>query len=187
MKALLVIGSLFLTLGAQAAQAVRIEVRTNSGTLVLPYDIDKAEVSLDLGEKVETIKVLGMKKEVEVDQLFETSVTLQNEGPRWDLLDWKHGYTEAVPLVKQGSGYKAIRVPVSDKTLAFPEASLGELVAQVEKSGASKNFLDLARACKSLRTESCSIGVSQQIFQIGEKTKLYGIKKQIIFKIPMGC
>jgi hypothetical protein len=187
-KFFIFLASLTLFSNALAAEAV-IKIYTNSKTIELPYEsLEEARFTLGLGETVDRIEVVGSSFEIEAEQIFETSVSVQDEGPHWDLTSWKHGYTEAVPLVKSREGFKTLRVPIEGKGLPFPKVTHKEFIKEVKRTGAPAGLAKSAGTCKDVRTYPCDVGVSRVEFLIGEKAVLHGtIKKKIVFVTPMGC
>ena len=65
-----------------------------------------------------------------IEQRYETSLTIMNEGPHIDLLDWKHYISERKEL-ETGDGLTFLSKEVSSEE--FPEVSQTEIVKTVRK------------------------------------------------------
>ncbi|ENA1795703.1 hypothetical protein ABF176_002550, partial [Flavobacterium psychrophilum] len=58
---------------------------------------DTVNIFVELGETIENQKIKVYSQQITdliIEQRYETSVTISNEGPHCDLNDWKHFYSE---------------------------------------------------------------------------------------------
>ncbi len=188
---LVLLFALGTTLPAWAkSSSTYIKVRTNSRVLKVAFkNLDEVvRFELDLGESVKSLEVINSKAVMSVTQLFETSVSIQDEGPHWDLTKWRHGATEHMTLTAEKNIYPVITVPISDKNLPFPEVSLDDMIAEVKRTGGPQGMVELAKKCVDLHTYPCAVGVSSILFFVGEETGLDNQPtKKIVFSNPMGC
>ena len=173
---------------AFAAKATTIKLRTDSRTIEIPYDADSTEISLELGETARSVEIVNAPYEMEVVQLFETSVTLQDEGPHWDMTDWKHNYSESFGLEKIKRRFNIMASTSDESFLPAPKVTTTELVDELVRTHAPERWVNLAKSCKSLTTYPCAVGTSRIILHISKKTGLDNeTTKKVILTLPMGC
>lgn len=160
--------------------------------LVMPIP-PKAPLTLDLGDNLERIRVRGLAirkgEELIVEQRFETSVSLSNEGPHQDLTQWKHGHTAWVRLEKVAPAEFQIIELSPETELPFPEVTTEEIVAALKKKkDVEPHWFELAAQCKTARTAPCGVGVSRISFRIQRRAKG---RTQVLWRAdllpPMGC
>jgi len=121
---------------------------------------------------------------------FETSLTISNEGPHCDLIEWKHFTSEPDTLLPvDTTGIYQFKNSYKDSmSSAFPEVSMKEVRRVVLKS-CGEHWSELMNEAKSIHEYPFSVSISREIIQIlitnqeGEIIR----EKFIIFEIPMGC
>jgi hypothetical protein len=126
-------------------------------------------------------------REFKVEQRFETSMSVSDEGPHLDLTEWKHfasGWKEIKSL--GGNKFLTSKIPESDRS-AFPKVGRDEIYEAVLKYG-DKKWADYARTCKSPNDGPCSVAVSRISFRVKAKEngKWKTIHEMNVF-VPMGC
>jgi len=103
--------------------------------------MDTANLDLDLGETIQgqTFHIIksGLR-DIKVEQQYETSLSISNEGPHLDLFDWKHftsDWSELVPIDKDK--YKAISYSENDqeKFHDFTEKELIDYLKSIGRQG----------------------------------------------------
>ena len=152
---------------------------------------DTVNYYVDLGytpeDKIIKIKPSDNIKNIQVYQAYETSVTIMNEGPHCDLVDWEH--------------YKSIWLPLDkiDKTTfqthSYGKAEWGKFVdVQIEafqkavKEYCGDHYAKMVTGLKSVREYPAGVSISKIKFKIvltdenGERST-----KVINLEIPMGC
>ena len=172
--------------------------------------IDPIPVDLDLGESIEDQLIIlhthpGESWEFKVEQQFETSLTVMDEGPHIDLRDWKH-YTSAWEEIKMIERNKFLTSTIGESEPSkFPQVARKEIVVAV-KEAERKLYADyyetaraagdpvdekwskLARQCKSSLDYPCTVSISKIRFRIkvkdGDQWKTI---KRMEFNVPMGC
>lgn len=190
--------------GAGAKYLQEIEVLSSDerdydyGT-VLEYESDGTiQINLGLGESVS--KVVSLRPassasiEFRVEQQYETSLTLMDEGPHMDLRDWKHHVSAWEPL-EQGSGLSFTSKDVGSEE--FPKVKRSEIVAattaESERRKAqgypeSDRWIAVAKRCESAKTYPCGVGVSKIRLKISVKEGGEWKPIQIVeLNLPMGC
>jgi hypothetical protein len=156
--------------------------------------LDKRKIAaeLELGEGIEGYDVVlrprpGVAAEFKVEQRIETSMTIQNEGPHLDLIDWKHYYSPWVPLDELGANrYRVREVSEQDKT-SFPAAGPEEIRAAVRSAGGE----EWARLVKNVRRPGdapAAVGVSKISLRVSVRDGSgWRVISLIEFSVPMGC
>jgi hypothetical protein len=159
---------------------------------------EKIEVAMGLGELPSQIVALhpkmGSSSVFKIDQRHETSVSLNDQGPHMDLLEWKHHLSEWSELQCCGDN-EFLTEKVQD--LQFPDVSKEELVEAVRQKTDSwrkegydsgERWLILAEQCESPFDYPCAVAVSKITLKIsasdhGQWQKIL----EIDLLIPMGC
>ena len=151
---------------------------------------DTVIILADLGETIEkqNIKIeTSLLENVKVEQRYETSITIMDEGPHCDLTEWKHFTSEWKPLERIKSQY--ICLSYSEKeTEKFPQTTIEELKAEV-KSKYGEKWAKYIENVTSLTEYPCGIGISRYFLRITGQFKTNGkkISKLIVIENPMGC
>jgi hypothetical protein len=152
-----------------------------------PIDFD-----LDLSHSIEN-QVIALhfypndSREFKIEQQFETSMSVSDEGPHLDLTDWKH-YTSDWKEIKRLEGNRFLTSKISESDYGrFPKVTSKEIYKAVLKRSGER-WANYARSCKTPDDAPCLVSVSRISFRI--KAKQNG-KWNIIHKInvfvPMGC
>ncbi len=157
------------------------------------YDVKKDTLflTIELAETIEGQQINLSQINIEnivVEQAYETSVTVMNEGPHCDLLDWNHYTSPWIPLqTKSKNIYIAKKYTETERQL-FPEVSLDELKKTVKNYCESKWF-KLIGDIKSVNDYPCAVGISKYFIRISgvEPITRKKIVKLIILEQLMGC
>ncbi len=190
--------------GEAAKYLQEIEIRNIDGSVP---DFDTTlEVSVDglirvhLGLGNTTAKKITLKPasqsslEFRVEQQYETSLTLMDEGPHMDLLDWKHHLSGWSELEKTGDLEFLSNAVASDEFPQVNQADIIEAVRAETKRWSVQGFdqgdrwIDMAKQCQSSTTSPCGVSVSK--IRIKIKVKDAGEWRDIQtieIHVPMGC
>ncbi len=148
-----------------------------------------AEVDIELGETLEatTIQVIRSKlTQIKIEMRFETSITIMNEGPHCDLIDWKHYTSDWTDLTSLGSNLFKAKSYSKQEWEKFPNVTVEEIVKVVEKQ--CSGWGDLARTIKSPNEYPSGVGVSRYFLRIsGIDNSGKKITRILTFNVPMGC
>ncbi len=144
----------------------------------------------ELGETIEgqLISIAGSQlSNLTVEQRYETSVTIMDEGPHCDLVDWKHYESEWKRLKTNNKG-QFICDSYSEKELEkFPAIQINELKEYVQEH-CGKGWLELITTIKSPIDYPSGVGVSRYFLRLtGQRKDSKEIVKVIVFEIAMGC
>jgi len=152
---------------------------------------DTVEIYADIGETIEG-QLFSLSSEhltnFSVEQRYETSITIMNEGPHCDLTNWKHYNSNWIPLKQntneQFVGYK---YSVSDFE-KFPDVSISEMKQKV-KEQCGEEWFKLIEKVRTLTEYPIGVGISRYYIKITGQRKDNGktITKLIIIQRPMGC
>lgn len=157
-----------------------------------PKSAEIVTVDLELGDSLSSLilrvnPVEGLKGDFIVEQSFETSVTVMEEGPHLDLVDWKHYTSPWVPLKKLGATeFRITQISEADAQ-RFPKVSPKEIRAIVTKEGGAKLGQYVSKV-NGPNDYPCRVGISKISFRIilknGDESK---VVKTVEFLVPMGC
>lgn len=152
---------------------------------------DTVYLYADLGETIEGQKITIVSSQltnITIEQRYETSVTIMDEGPHCDLTEWKH-YDSAWEKLKTNDKGQFIGDSYSEKDLEkFPVVDISELKAYVKKH-CDEEYSELISTIKSPTEYPSAVSVSRYFLRINGKRKNSDetITKLIIIEIAMGC
>ncbi len=148
---------------------------------------------LELGESIENQLIVlhphvGDTRKFRVEQQFETSMAIGNEGPHFDLDDWKH-YTSPWKAIAEVDENRFLTSRIKEKEASrFPTVTADEIYDAVKKRGGERWWLELSKECSGADGGPCYVSVSRISFRISamENGKWEEIHR-LDFLIPMGC
>ena len=149
-------------------------------------------VDLQLGEEIEGREVIlyprsGITLEFMIEQRIETSLTVSNEGPHLDLLDWKHYLSPWERLDEVGENRYRIRDVSNEEATSFPAVSPEEIREAVLRAGGER-WAELVRDVKGPHDAPVLVGVSKISLKVSVKEGGdWKVINLIEFLIPMGC
>ncbi|MBE9584684.1 hypothetical protein IM792_09525 [Mucilaginibacter sp. JRF] len=125
---------------------------------------------------------------LKLEQRYETSVTIQDEGPHCDLTEWKHYDSEWKPLPKNKNGQFTCLSYTEDEWQKFPDVSIAELKKAVEKH-CGERWSNHIKNVKSPTDYPSAVSVSRYFLRITgqQKSSKKEIEKLIVIEILMGC
>lgn len=151
---------------------------------------DYARVELDLGGSVEGVKIkIDSDKydDIEIFQRHQNSVTITNEGPHCDLLDWKH-YDSKWEQLPHKDGYWISKAYTQSDWRKFVRTDQQDLYkAVLDQCG--EEWASRLEEVQSPNDEPSSVGISRIFFKVvlTEKSAGKKIEKIVSVAIPMGC
>lgn len=153
--------------------------------------IDTVEIYAELGETIEgqLVDILtDQLTDLTVEQRYETSVTIMNEGPHCDLTDWKHYYSDWKLLKKNENGQFVCESYEESDWEKFPLIEIEELKEAV-RNHCSDYWYYLVKNIKSPTEYPSGVLISRYFLRVTGKRKDNGqpISKLIIIETPMGC
>ncbi len=172
-------------------------LRHDPGTEIserIETNLTKANLDFELGlsESIENQFIsltpcIRDEREFKIEQQFETSMAIGDEGPHLDFTDWKHYTSDWKPIEKiSDNRFLTSKLTESDYT-RFPKVTAQEIRLLVSKEG-GKRWEKLASHCKTANDGPCYVTVSRISLRISAK-ELGKWKEihRINFSIPMGC
>ncbi len=152
---------------------------------------DTVYLYADLGETIEGQKITIVSSQltnITIEQRYETSVTIMDDGPHCDLTEWKH-YDSTWEKLKTNDKGQFIGDSYSEKDLEkFPVVEISELKAYVKKHCEEK-YSQLISTIKSPTEYPSAVSVSRYFLRINGKRKNSEetSTKLIIIEMAMGC
>lgn len=148
-------------------------------------------VDLDLGESIENQTILLREAspdlEFKIEQQFETSLMVMDEGPHLDLTDWKH-YRSEWREIRKLDDHKFLTLKLSEADSSkFPKVSMQEVYREVARRGDGK-WARLARSARTVNDYPLGVGVNKISLRIKvREDNEWRVIKRLEFIIPMGC
>lgn len=156
-------------------------------------ETEDIDIDLDLSDDIENQLVIlrptaaFLESEFKIEQQFETSFQVSDEGPHFDLRDWKHYRSRWRELKSMGGSMFLTRKISEAESQRFPNVTMQEIYRAV-LSGVDTRWANMAQTCRTLTSDPCGVGVSTISFRISVKEKgRWKIINRINFAIPMGC
>lgn len=152
---------------------------------------DTVYLYLDLGETIEgqTVSIsTELLTNLIIEQRYETSLTIMDEGPHCDLTEWKHFNSEWEKLKSNTVGQFICDSYSEKDCVKFPNIPISELRNGV-KEHCGEKWLELITKIKSPTEYPSGVGVSRYFLRLKGQRKDNGqtITKMIVFEVAMGC
>ena len=132
---------------------------------------------------------LNLPKEyvIRVSQCIETAVTIMNEGPHCDLVNWKPFRSEA-KILEANTGVYTIKDYSAEELQAYSKFSLDNLI-EAARAECGDRWAELAKDCESPNEYPCAVAPSKFILKIEFKKRKWSKwqTREVHFMIPMGC
>lgn len=152
---------------------------------------DTIEIYTELGQNIEDQIITFKNKDLTlftIEQGYETSISIMNEGAHCDLITWKHGHSEWKTLQKnQSDEFLCISYTENEKKL-FPKISINELKQHV-KANCGMEWFNRINTINSINDYPLTVNISKYFLRISELDPLGRKKKTTLISIenPMGC
>ncbi|GAB5533151.1 MAG: hypothetical protein Roseis3KO_49280 [Roseivirga sp.] len=128
-------------------------------------------------------------KSIAIFQNYETSLTLMDEGPHIDLVNWKHHKSDWKRLELEDNHFSTLKYSRAQNAM-FPDVTTDEILSALRDHLNVENnrWTELAKQCSSANSYPCGVSISSINLKI-ELTKVDGTTslKHKIFEVPMGC
>jgi hypothetical protein len=192
LAALLLVGGTGFGVGAPGIDHLEIvplpDVSFASPSLIPVKPGGTVRVDLELGDSLDGLilrlqPAARLPAGIVVEQSFETSLTVMEEGPHLDLLNWKHYHAPWQPLEKVNATDFRIRPITAAESRKFPKVTPAEIQAVVTREGGARLGKYVA-AVEGPNDPPCAVGVSKIRFRIKVKDKVI---TTVEFLVPMGC
>lgn len=140
-------------------------------------DSDQFDIKIGLASK---------NTKINVEQRYETSLTIQDEGPHLDLIDWKHYVSNWVVLhAVSVNAYKSILIS-REESRRFPSIDMSEVLNEIKRH--DKRWLGIAQRAASINDSPFAIGVSKVSFRFSRLVGNRWVPFYVVHCMrPMGC
>lgn len=153
------------------------------------YLIEELETPMNIAGEC-TFEILGATGAVvSIEQSYQTSVFINDEGPHIELLDWKHHTSDWKKLDINEGKFQTLSYSDEDRQ-KFPKADLDEFKNYVKEIGGQRWF-DVIKDNTSIAENGSYptfIGITQHLFRVKIQPKEGQPTEQIfIIEVPLGC
>ena len=152
---------------------------------------NQVEIYAEVGETIEG-QLISISSALltgfTVEQRYETSITIMDEGPHCDLTEWKHFYSEWKQLKTNKSGHFVCESYTENESKKFPKISMDDL-REIAAENCGESWSELLENVKKPTEYPSAVGISRYFLRITGKRKDNGqtVTKMIIIETPMGC
>ena len=152
---------------------------------------DTVEIYSELGETIEG-QLISISSDqltgLTVEQRYETSVSILNEGPHCDLTDWKHFYSDWNKLQANSKGQFTCDKYTEKDYEKFPKISIADLKQKV-KEQCGDDWFKLVKKVKLPTEYPSGVSISRYYLRVTGQRKDNGqtVTKLIVIETPMGC
>ena len=152
---------------------------------------NQVEIYAEVGETIEGQHISissALLTGFTVEQRYETSITIMDEGPHCDLTEWKHFYSEWKQLKTNKSGHFVCESYTENESKKFPKISMDDL-REIAAENCGESWSELLENVKKPTEYPSAVGISRYFLRITGKRKDNGqtVTKMIIIETPMGC
>lgn len=161
------------------------------GRMIGNSNKDTVSAYLELGEHLDsaTIEIHhGGVHNIDIYQMYENSITIMNEGPHCDLINWKHYHSEWVAIKKHNNYDFTAETYTDSDWQKFIDVDVKELQDAVTVH-CGKEWTEHINNIKKYNDYPCGVSMSRIFFKVILTNKQSGkiTEKTITFEIPMGC
>ena len=157
--------------------------------VITDFDQISKTVDLDLEcfSDIFRIMIQGTAKQnYSVEYRFETSITVQNEGPHIDLNNWKHYRSPWTTAQVNQAKQFVCELPKGLVSKKFPDVEMSEVRKTLAKI--DPTWLDLIKHTKSVTEYPLDVGISRIYFRIYAKQgKGRRLVQAICYNVSLGC
>jgi hypothetical protein len=161
--------------------------------LDIPLEQEKIAVDVELGQTVygqSVVLVPGSgseRRSFRAQAQYETSLTIMDEGPHLDLLDWKHYRSEWKDLEQVGSLEFRMPTYTEEDESRFPTVSSEEIYQAALKAGGS-HWAEGVKQVQGPNDYPAGVGISIVRLRIlVQEGREWRELHQIELRFPMGC
>ena len=119
------------------------------------YDSDQFDIKIESSSP---------KAKLKVEQRYETSLSILNEGPHLDLINWKHFISDWVEVPAIGTGVHRSLLISEKESSQFPNIEFSDLIKEIKRK--DPKWLHVIGNVRSIREYPFSVYVSTLTFRI---------------------
>lgn len=158
---------------------------------ISPIKADIFWITAEIGEVFEDRIIYINSENVEnlvVEETYETSLTIMDEGPHCDLTDWEHYIDNWRPLYKNHLEEYPLYTYSDKESEKFPNVSVQQIQAAVKKH-CGNEWADKIKNIQSPNDYPAGVGISRYYLRVSGKRKDNGasFQKTLVINSPMGC
>lgn len=196
----LVFFTIFILISETNGQEIPLQIKAKELTLVFPdwkldrnyFEIqqkaDSTFIYPELGETPEgtAFKFSEEIKIIKITQHYRTAAAISDEGPHWDLFDWKHYISPKIPLSKNGVYFILLKYSENQRS-RFPDYSEKELTEHVNKH--SPELLKLLYVNNVFNKTALYHSISEIYLTItySRPGSAEVLTQVVVFNLPLGC
>lgn len=163
----------------------------DESTVVNETQKDTVYLYGDIGQTIENQSIIistSLLVNLQVDQRYETSVTIMDDGPHCDLVNWKHYLSDWKPLKATNENTFTGHSYSEEESHRFPVIPITELREEV-KNHCGDRWTALIASIKSPTAEPAAVGISRYFLRIRGKRSDNNltITKYIVLEVAMVC
>ena len=152
---------------------------------------DTVQINAQFGEQIEGQLISissNLLTGLTLEQRYETSVSILNEGKSCHLTDWKHFYSDWKQLKLNNSGQFIFEEYAEKEAEKFPEINIDDLKQKV-KDHCGNEYLILVENVKTITDYPIDVSISRYYLKVTGQRKDNGetVSKLIILIPTMGC
>jgi hypothetical protein len=156
-----------------------------------PIQADIFWITAELGEVFEDRIIYINSDNVDdlfVEESYETSLTITDEGPHCDLTEWEHYIDNWRPLYKNHLEEYPLYNYDEKESQKFPNVSVQQIQAAAEKHCGSE-WANKIKTIHSPNEYPAGVSISWYYIRISGKRKDNGLpfQKTLVINSPMGC
>ncbi len=192
--------AIFILISETNGQDIPLEIRAKDLTLVFTdwkldpnyFEIwqkaDSLFFNAELGETPEgmVFKIKDSVQIIKITQHYRTTLSISDEGPHWDLLEWKHYISLELPINQKEDYFKILKYSDEQRN-RFPDYSEKELAEYVNKY--SPEMLKLLFINNVFNSAALYHDISEIYLTIAysRPDSSEVLTQVIVFNLPMGC
>ncbi|MBK5719705.1 hypothetical protein JGH11_02340 [Dysgonomonas sp. Marseille-P4677] len=157
--------------------------------IIEAYQSDSIHIIIEMGETIEgqLIEIITDNlNNMKIEQCYETSITVMNEGPHCDLTNWRHYLSNWIELNKNTNNQFICYTYEDNEKEIFPEIDIEELKDAVLVHCGEK-WHELIKEKSNPKEYPFGVGISRYYLKITGYNEKEFVSKIIILENPMGC
>ena len=149
--------------------------------------VDSMFIVMEPGEMIEGKKIMITSNitGLSVEQQYETSITISNEGPHCDLKNWKHYYSGWTALNRSGQNSFVVDDYNMNERKKFISINIDELKEKVRVQ-CGEFWKTLIRNIKTPNDHPASVAISRYFLKITGVQQGKPVSRILVFESPMG-
>ncbi len=143
----------------------------------------------EMGYRIEGQQIFLLQntlKKISIEQCYETTLSVSNEGPHCDLINWEHFLSDWKPLLNLGENTYYFPFYTDSEKRMFPNIPLNSFKEKV-KEHCGDDYYQLIKNNNSISEGASDVSISTIFLRIRGEKNGNKIEKIIIIEISQGC